>query len=353
MPANPKETTQHEPISLYLKEKQLSPAGEWADYLLHLNQEVFGRRDVPSVIDADDAFSLSWVPQDEMIKFLTKDGEAYDSEQPQLFWQTRLANLDKEIDRVGPENSKLGITLLTLKGYIETLLQDKTVTISPATTINAPLKVEITHMFGNGLKVIELNENTVKLSPVNPRNEELLADRATALTRLGKCYDSAGMIRVPKPISISSKQKYIEVQRAHGFSLATVNREQQTIIDELPPATRTRLITQFLRGIDILNLGGYIFGDYNESSFNFDPNENVLWITDPGLNEIRTGDFSKQLPFEKASSMEIFKMFEGRTFINLLDTLGLEISKLEKLKSMSSSKQITSIDQIIEIVNTK
>ena len=347
MPESQKEThDQDEPINLYVEDGKLSPTGEWADYLHHLGSKFLVRRETPSVIDPEDAYLLSRVPEEQLISFLSTHTQKPEEVNSDEYWITRLKFLEEEIDKIGPDNSKLGISLLTLKGFIENQLHKTNQAVGTLPEAN------LVNMFGNGLKVIEMTEKTVKLAPVNQKNEQLLTDRATALNRLGACYQDMGMVRVPKTILISSKQKYVEVERARGFSLASINRQQQTAIHELPINVRTHLITQFLQGIHNLNLQGLIFGDYNSASFNFDPQENQLWVTDPGVSEVSSGEYYKPIPDDQAGQEEIYKMFEGNAFIGVMEILGIEMDKLTKLRELSASKQLHDVSQVIDIVRS-
>lgn len=346
---NPKETPQHEPVSLHLEGNQLTPTGEWANYLLNLGKEYAFRRDVPKLINPDHVYALKWVPQSELRQYLGINDQDNSTEETISFWKIRLSNLEKELEKTDSNNSRLGISLLILKGFIE----DQQRTQDGGTLIDLSSSMGIEGMVGNGLRVISKTDKKVRLTPTVSKNEQVLVNRGIALDRLGTCFQDMDMLRIPKPLYVSASQKIIEVECAPGLPLSSIDsREKQQLIDEMPPYMKHRLVVQLLRGIDNLNMQGYVYGDYNASSFSFDPVEKKLWITDPGLNEIVNGEYSTKLPIEKASSAEVYKMFETSGFLGLLETFGVKKDKISLLKQMSSQNKFKDISEVIDVLES-
>ena len=352
MPPNPKEIPDKEPVSLYLKDGELSPAGHWANYLKNLVNKVVFRREVPPILDPEDPYSLKWVPKNELSQFLFGNGQQTQGLDLETFWKTRLENLDAEIGRVGADNSKLGMSLLILKGFISDQMATQDIEKSTP-DLETTSNQDIENMVGNGLRVVLKTSKKVRLTPTTPKNEQLLINRGVALNRLGSCFADMDMVKVPKPIAVSPTQRYIDVECAPGQPLSSIDsREEQLVIDEIPRHVRHKIVVQLLRGIDNYNMQGYVFGDYNASSYNFDPKEEKLWITDPGLSEIVNGDYSQQLPIAKASAEEVYKMFEFTGLTGLMETFGIDTEKIFRLKELSSRDQLKEVSDIIDVIQS-
>lgn len=352
MPPNPKEIPDKEPVSLYLKDGELSPAGHWASYLKNLGNKVVFRREVPPILNPEDPYSLKWVPKNELSQFLFDNGQQTQGLDLETFWKNRLDNLDEEIGRVGADNSKLGMSLLILKGFLRDQMANADIENS-IPDLETTSNQGIENMVGNGLRVVLKTSKKVRLTPTTPKNEQLLINRGVALNRLGSCFADMDMVKVPKPIAVSPTQRFIDVECAPGQPLSSIDsREEQLAIDEIPRHTRQKMVVQLLRGIDNLNMQGHVFGDYNASSFNFDPTERQLWITDPGLNEIVNGDYSQQLPIAKASAEEVYKMFETSGFTGLMETFGIDTDKISRLKELSSRGQLKEVSDIIDVLQS-